>query len=93
LQFATSGVSTKTAEFVACGRVAAPPSGGGATNPSQFYLLGNAERVVHLDSEIADGALQLRVPQQKLNSSQVARRFLYLVSLRLHSVRPRVRSE
>ena len=38
-------------------QVAAPPSDGTATDPSQFDLLRNAERVIHLDSEIADRAL------------------------------------
>jgi hypothetical protein len=30
-----------------------------ATNPLKLYLSGNAERVIDLDSEIADGALEL----------------------------------
>jgi hypothetical protein len=48
------------------------PGAGYSTRRSQFYLLGNAERVIHFDSEIADGALQLRVPQQKLHRPEVA---------------------
>ena len=36
-------------------------------------LLGNAERVVNLDAEIADGAFELCVSKQQLNRSQVPR--------------------
>jgi hypothetical protein len=37
-------------------RVAASPAGGAATNPSQFDLLGNAQRVIRLNAKIANGA-------------------------------------
>jgi hypothetical protein len=63
-------------------RVAAPPSDDAATNPLKLYLFGNAERVIDLDSEIADGALQFRVPQQKLNRPEVTCLFVNLGSLR-----------
>jgi hypothetical protein len=41
---------------------------------SQLDLLGNAERVVDLDAEVADGALELRMPEEQLDvdGSQVA---------------------
>jgi len=35
-------------------------------------LLGNAERVVDLDTEIADSTLKLRVPETQLHSSEIA---------------------
>jgi hypothetical protein len=38
---------------------------------SDVDLLGNRKRVVHLDPEIADCALDLRVAQQNLNCSKV----------------------
>jgi hypothetical protein len=68
--------------FLSCDRIAASPSGGAATNRSEIYLLGNAECVIHFYSEIADGALKLRMPQQELNSTQVARLFVNLRGLR-----------
>ena len=37
-----------------------------------FGLLGDLQRIVHLDTEVADGALQLRVTEQKLNGPDVA---------------------
>jgi hypothetical protein len=49
----------------------APPTGE-ATQQSEFDLLGNAESVIDLDPEVADGGLQLRMPQQQLDRSQVA---------------------
>ncbi len=39
---------------------------------SDFDLLSNRQRVVHLDPEIADGALNLRVTQEQLHGSQIA---------------------
>ena len=38
----------------------------------QFNLLGDGNRVVNLDAEIAHGALQLAVPEQQLNRTQIA---------------------
>jgi len=38
----------------------------------QLHLLRDGKSVVHLDSKIADGALQLRVAEQQLYGSQVA---------------------
>ena len=38
----------------------------------KFDLLGDAERIINLDPEITHGALQLRVPKQKLHCSQIA---------------------
>lgn len=32
-----------------------------------FRLLGDLQRVINLDAEVADGTLQLGVPQQQLN--------------------------
>ena len=39
---------------------------------SQLDLLRNAEHVVDLDAEVADGALELRMPDEQLDGSQVA---------------------
>ncbi len=39
---------------------------------SDFDLLANRQRVVNLNATIADGILDLRVTQQKLDSSQIA---------------------
>ncbi len=38
---------------------------------SNVNLLGNCKRVIDLDTEISDGALDLRVTQQQLNSAKV----------------------
>ena len=49
--------------------------GGGCSPPpwrSDVQLLGDGERVVHLDAEIADRALQLGVAEQELDRSEVA---------------------
>ena len=40
---------------------------------SDIDLLGYGERVIDLDSEIADRALDLRVAQQELNRAQISR--------------------
>jgi hypothetical protein len=45
----------------------------GRDGSSEFNLFRDAERVLDLDSEIADRAFQLRVAEQKLNRSQVPR--------------------
>src|SRR6516165_4886474 len=42
--------------------------------PSQFsdvHLLGDRERVVHLDTEVTHGAFYLRMAKQKLDRSEV----------------------
>lgn len=44
----------------------------GRGSQSEFDLLGDAESVVHLDPEIANGAFQLRVPKQQLDGAKVA---------------------
>src|SRR5260370_24029962 len=49
---------------------------------SQLDLLGDAERVIDLDAEIADRAFELRVPEEKLNRPQVARLLVDLGRLR-----------
>ena len=36
---------------------------------SDVDLFGDAESVIHLDTEVPDGALDLRVPQQQLNGT------------------------
>jgi hypothetical protein len=40
---------------------------------SKINLLGNAESIVDLDVEIADGAFQFPMPQQELDGAQIAR--------------------
>ena len=40
---------------------------------SDIDLLGYGERVINLDSEIADRALDLRVAQQELNRAEISR--------------------
>jgi len=49
---------------------------------SQLNLLGNAERVVDLDPEVTNRAFELRMPEQQLNRSQVARLLVDLGGLR-----------
>src|SRR4051794_40079700 len=44
----------------------------GRSSQSEFDLLGDAESVINLDPEITDSALQLRMPEQQLNRSQIA---------------------
>ena len=39
---------------------------------SDLDLFGNGQRVINLDPEIADGAFDLRVTQQQLDSPQIA---------------------
>jgi hypothetical protein len=39
---------------------------------SEVNLLGNIQRVVHLNSEVSDGAFQLGVTEEKLDCTQVA---------------------
>lgn len=43
--------------------IAAPPKKGRTCAESELDLLRDAERVVDLDAEIADGAFELRVPE------------------------------
>ena len=50
----------------------APPDRRGHAVKSEFDLLGDAERVVDLDPEIANGAFQLGVTEQKLHRPQIA---------------------
>jgi hypothetical protein len=38
----------------------------------EFHLLGDAQRVVHLDTKVTDGAFELCVPEQELNCPQIA---------------------
>ena len=49
---------------------------------SELDLLGNAERVVHLDAEVADCAFEFRMPEEKLDRPQIARLRLDLRRLR-----------
>ena len=49
-------------------REAGPPTGFGL----EFHLLGDAERVVDLDTKVTDGAFELCVPEQELNRPQIA---------------------
>jgi hypothetical protein len=49
---------------------------------SQLDLLGNAERVADFDAEVADSALELRMPEEQLDGSQVARLLVDLRRLR-----------
>ena len=44
----------------------------GRHSHSEFDLLGDADRVVDLDPEKANGTLQLGVAEQELHGSQVA---------------------
>ena len=39
---------------------------------ADIHLLGYRERVIHLDSKIAHGALDLSMPEQQLDSSEIA---------------------
>jgi hypothetical protein len=50
--------------------------------PLQLDLLGDGEGVIHLDPEIANGALQFRVAEQQLNRPQVAGLLVNLCRLR-----------
>ena len=69
----------RVAAFGQTGRICFPPnsaSRGGAGPPlpsSEVSLLGQDQGVVHLDAEVADGALQLRVAEQELARTQIAR--------------------
>jgi hypothetical protein len=55
---------------------------------SEVNLLGNIQGVVHLNSEISDGAFQLGVSEEKLDCTQVAGLPINLGSLRAaHRVR------
>ena len=38
----------------------------------EFHLLGDAERVVDLDTKVTDGAFEPCVPEQELNCPQIA---------------------
>src|SRR6267154_1547356 len=49
---------------------------------SELDLLGNAERVVHLDAEVADCAFEFRMPEEKLDRPQIARLLIDLCRLR-----------
>jgi len=65
--------SFATGSTSANGFVAALPIDRAATVlKSEFDLLGDAERVIDLDAEVADGAFELRVPKQQPHCSQVA---------------------
>jgi hypothetical protein len=44
----------------------------GRTGDSKLNLLGDAEGVVDLDAEIADGAFEPRMSEEKLYGSKVA---------------------
>ena len=56
---------------------------------SEVNLLGNIQGVVHLNSEISDGAFQLGVSEEKLDCTQVAGLPINLCRLRsAHGVRP-----
>ncbi len=77
-----TAVIKKAAGFRASIKLQRPPYGGAATNTSQFYLLGNAERILHLNAEIANGAFQLRLFQQKLDRPEVSCLFIDLRGLR-----------
>jgi hypothetical protein len=46
-----------------------PTSGQGRRSQSEFNLLGDAKSIVDLDTEVADGALQLGMPEQQLDRS------------------------
>lgn len=59
--------TTDTAELFSGDRIVGSPFGGAATDPSQIELLRRADRFIHLDFAIADGALQLRGPEQELS--------------------------
>src|SRR6185503_10053700 len=48
------------------------PPAGGATQSIRVDLRGDAESVVAIDPEIANGAFQLGMPKQQLNRSQIA---------------------
>jgi len=59
-----------------------PPAKAGRRHKLEFDLLGDAERVLDLDAEVADSAFELRVSEQKLNRSQVPRFLVNLGGLR-----------
>src|SRR5204863_2416210 len=51
--------------------------GAGAAGPPtrfdlEFHLLGDAQRVVNLDTKVTDGAFEPCVPEQELNCPQIA---------------------
>lgn len=48
---------------------------------SDVDLLGYGKRIIDLDSEVANCALDLRVAQQKLNCSKISRFFVDQCSL------------
>jgi hypothetical protein len=51
--------------------VAAP--GGAATGRhSQLGLFGNPQGIIHFDSEVTNGTLQLGMPQQQLHRLEIA---------------------
>ena len=50
-----------------------PTGGKGRAGGSELNLLRDAEGVVDLDAEIADGAFELRMSDEKRYGSQVAR--------------------
>jgi hypothetical protein len=52
----------------------AEQAGAPRTGASEFYLFSDGERVIDLDAEIPDGALQLGVPKQQLHGTQVRKR-------------------
>src|ERR1051325_1972594 len=58
-----------------------PTSGQGRRSQSEFNLLGDAKGVVHLDTEITDGAFEFRMPKQQLHGSQVTSLLVNLCGL------------
>jgi hypothetical protein len=48
---------------------------------SQLDLLGDAERIIDLDAEVPHRAFELRVPEEQLDGSQIARLLLDLSRL------------
>ena len=55
-----------------------PTGGKGRAGCSELNLLGDAEGVVDLDAELTDSAFELRVSEEELYGSQVAR---FLINL------------
>ena len=53
--------------------------------PLDFSLFRHLKGVVHLDPEVPDRALQLRVPKQELHGSQIPRASLARVVLQLEA--------
>lgn len=62
--------------MTASGRIATPVCGRYPGMNSRLRLLRHLQRVIDLNAEVTDGALQLGVPKEQLNRTQVLRPFV-----------------